>query len=163
MRWGSRWSLSPDVACASVRVVVSGTRLDVPCGPGCGDGLDGHPPMTTDRSKAKKKADRLFSALIRSVGFCENCGSNDYRTLQCAHLISRRYAATRCDLDNAFCLCAGCHIRFTQWPKEFADFFIKKKGEDGYQTLVAKSQSRLKVDWDETVRELTELLKASVR
>lgn len=56
----------------------------------------------------KGACDRIFSQLVRMRGACQKCGSP--RNLQCAHVISRRYSATRCDLRNAWCLCAGCHM-----------------------------------------------------
>lgn len=56
----------------------------------------------------KGACDRMFSQIIRSRGACQRCGS--VQSLQCAHIISRRYSATRCDERNAWCLCAGCHM-----------------------------------------------------
>lgn len=110
-------------------------------------------------SAAKKKADRLTSAIVRSRGFCENCGERDYRKLQAAHIISRRYSATRCDLANILALCSGCHLRFTEWPLEFAEFVVGYIGESEYQLLVAKSLTYRKVDWEEECVRLTALLK----
>lgn len=86
----------------------------------------------------KKKADVLFSQLVRARGECQSCGERD--KLQCAHIVSRRYAATRCDLGNALCLCAGCHMHFTHWPVEFARFVEDTIGEYEYDCLKAKAQ-----------------------
>ncbi len=119
--------------------------------------------MSIKASKgAKKKCDALASRLVRARGFCQNCGERDYRQLQCCHIVSRRYSATRCDLDNLLCLCATDHFRFTNWPLEFAEFVINQIGEDGYQRLVAKSQSRLKADWEAELERLASLAKASL-
>lgn len=107
---------------------------------------------------AKKKADDIFSKLVRSSGQCENCQST--RDLQCAHIISRRYAHTRTNILNAFCLCAKCHIHFTAWPLEFADFVERKIGLEMYQDLVVLSQCRGKVDWLSEVERLRPLLAA---
>lgn len=104
--------------------------------------------MTVSRARgAKAKCDDLFRKIIRSHGVCENCGETRYAQLQTAHIISRRYSHTRCDIDNAFCLCAACHRRFTDYPASFGEFVREKIG-DGYWDLVAKSQRRSKVDWD---------------
>lgn len=81
----------------------------------------------------KNKATKLHSQVVRSRGTCENCGSTN--ALQCAHIISRRYTATRCDPLNAFCLCAKCHFHFTEWPLEFHTFVITKVGEQWYENL----------------------------
>lgn len=54
------------------------------------------------------KADRLFSQIIRSQGYCERCGVTDV-PLDTAHLVGRRFSATRCMEENARALCRSCH------------------------------------------------------
>lgn len=107
---------------------------------------------------ARGKADVLFSKIVRSRGACENCGRTEPEVqLQCAHIITRGIGATRCLEDNAFCLCAGCHHRFTHWPVEFRDFIVSKKGEDGYQRLVELARPGAKAPkWPEVVQQLKE-------
>ena len=92
---------------------------------------------------AKAKADRLFSLIIRARGHCESCGSTS--NLQCAHIVSRRYSHTRCDQRNAFCLCAKCHMHFTDHPVEFAEFVLANT--DQYPAMFLLSQQTGKVDW----------------
>lgn len=104
---------------------------------------------------AKKKATELHSKIVRARGACEHCGTTT--NLQCAHIVSRRYSATRTDTDNAFCLCAGCHMAFTEWPIEFADFTIGQIGEDAYEALKAKARGAGKVDWPSEVLRLSGL------
>lgn len=94
----------------------------------------------------KGKADKLFSQVIRSRGGCENCGEQEYAKLQCAHVVSRRFNATRVDTDNAFCLCWTCHRRFTDWPLEFAEFVEKKMGRPAYLALRLKAEAGVKVN-----------------
>lgn len=111
--------------------------------------------MTVSRAKGSKaKCDRLFSLIIRSRGRCEHCGETRYPQLQTAHIISRRYSHTRCDLANAFCLCATCHRRFTDYPASFGEFVRESIGQLAYDDLVLKSQERTKVDWDDVLAEL---------
>jgi hypothetical protein len=105
---------------------------------------------------AKKRADDVFSKLVRARGHCENCDST--RDLQCAHIISRRYAHTRTDLANAFCLCAKCHFRFTDWPLEFAGFVEQTIGLPAYEALAVQSMQRTKVDWEAEVARLKPIL-----
>lgn len=112
-------------------------------------------PLTAAKG-AKKKADDLFSKIIRSRGYCEGCGST--KNLQTAHIISRRYSATRTNLDNAFCACAACHRYWTDHPVEFAVFVQAALGDSRYQALYMTSQSRVKVDWDAEVERLKPLL-----
>jgi hypothetical protein len=107
---------------------------------------------------AKRKADIIFSKIVRAPGRCENC----YRTaldvqLQCAHWISRRYSNTRVDPDNAFCLCAACHRWFTNHPTEWGRWAISKRGEDTYRRLFEAAQQTSKVDWVEQVEILKKI------
>lgn len=99
----------------------------------------------------KKKCDVLYSKIIRSVGYCENesCGKSYGVQLQCAHTISRRYSATRTDLRNSSCLCAGCHMYYTQWPREFSHYITDKIGSELYDELKAKAETPTKVDWQD--------------
>jgi len=90
------------------------------------------------------KATRLHAEIVRARGSCQNCNSTD--SLQCAHIVSRGYAATRCDLDNAFCLCAKCHMYFTKWPIEFRDFVISAVGQKLYDELKLKAEQGVKTN-----------------
>lgn len=102
--------------------------------------------MKIKRQKgAKGKCDLLYSQIIRSIGYCQRCGGNSY--LQCAHIISRRYSQTRCDIRNAWCLCASCHRRLTDWPREHSRFITETIGSEAYEELRAKAESFEKVDW----------------
>lgn len=84
-------------------------------------------------SGKKGKATKLHAAIIRAIGACEHCGGDN--VLQCAHIISRRYTATRTDLRNAFCLCAACHRYFTDHPVAFGRFVDKRIGRKLYDKL----------------------------
>ena len=86
--------------------------------------------------KGKKgKATKLHSKVIRTIGMCERCGDADYERLQCAHIIGRKYNATRTDLRNAFCLCATCHAFFTDHPVEFGKFVARTWANTYYDHL----------------------------
>jgi len=110
---------------------------------------------TTAARGAKRKCDVLFSQLIRARGWCERCGST--ANLQCAHIISRRYAHTRTDLENAYCLCAGCHMFFTDHPVEFARFVRGMTTTRTYERLRGQSQRRDKFDWTAELARLESL------
>ena len=104
---------------------------------------------------AKAKADTLFSQIIRSIGECENCYKIEH--LQCAHIISRRYSNPRTDLRNAFCLCAGCHRRYTDHPREFSRFITRTWAQEYYDHIYRKSQEVGKIDWDDEVFRLKQI------
>ena len=106
---------------------------------------------------AKGKATKLHAEIIRALGYCENCGSNYY--LQCAHIISRRYSNTRTDLRNAYCLCASCHRRYTDWPREFSRFISDTWAAELYEQLKDKANLSSKVDWDARLTFLKEAKK----
>lgn len=105
----------------------------------------------------KGKCDALFSKIIRSAGVCNRCGSRDW--LQTAHIISRRYSNTRCDIRNAWCLCAGCHRRLTDWPREHSRYITETIGSEAYEELRAKAESFEKVDWSIEYEKLKEIWK----
>ena len=107
---------------------------------------------------AKAKADKLFSEVIRSIGRCEDCGSTRY--LQCAHIISRRFNSTRCDTRNAFSLCASCHRKYTDFPREFSKFITRTWAQDYYDFILVKARDPKAgkyVDWDERIEFLTKI------
>jgi 5-methylcytosine-specific restriction endonuclease McrA len=96
---------------------------------------------------AKKKADDLFSKIVRSRGACQACGKT--MNLQCAHIISRRYSHTRCVERNALCLCAGCHHHYTDHPAEFGTLVLTFMDDQEYDALTVLSQQTGKVNWVE--------------
>lgn len=113
---------------------------------------------------AKRHADKLFSQLVRSLGWCECCGKAGGEVqLQCAHWLSRRYSNIRVDPSNAFCLCAGCHIYFTHNPTAFSDWALKQRGRGTYKRLREAAESGAKVDWISQVEVLKQMLKETVR
>lgn len=103
----------------------------------------------------KGKATKLHAEIVRSLGYCERCGSPDQ--LQCAHIVSRGYSATRTDIENAMNLCAGCHMYFTKWPVEFALFVFYHKGIEGYNALKKKALDGVgkRLDWAAEVERLS--------
>jgi hypothetical protein len=83
----------------------------------------------------RKECDRRFALAIkeRDGWRCVACGSTT--GIQCAHICSRRYHATRWMLGNAVALCARCHMRWTNDPLGWDDFVEARLGDAGYQEL----------------------------
>lgn len=111
---------------------------------------------------AKAKATRLHAELVRSRGRCERCGKSDGR-LECAHVVSRRYAATRTDENGAWCLCSYCHRYLTENPYEHVQFAYQTLGEDGYKALLDKAYATVgqrlnDAFWRSEVERLSDLL-----
>lgn len=95
------------------------------------------------------KATRLHAETVRARGVCEAAGWHDMACsarLECAHIIGRRYAATRCDPDNAFCLCSAHHRYFTEWPYEFQRFIESTIGANAYDDLRARAMAGVKTN-----------------
>lgn len=108
------------------------------------------------------KATMLHSQVVRARGngACERCGES--RVLQCAHIIPRRYAATRCDPANAWALCAGCHMRLTEHADEHMEFVDDTIGIDAFFELKARAEAGVKANdayWQQWIDQLTTLLK----
>lgn len=69
----------------------------------------------------------------RDAWQCRACGSP--YSIQCAHVVSRRYHATRWTLANAVALCASCHLKFTHDPLAWDAWVEERLGVDAYAEL----------------------------
>lgn len=109
-------------------------------------------PKTPTKTQLLKKCDTLFSKIVRSVGYCENCGATE--NLQCAHGFSRRYRATRWYFDNAWALCRGCHVYYTHRPLEWDEWMRERMGSwyEPIRTMALKSPNP---DLRETLADLS--------
>lgn len=94
--------------------------------------------MTISRAKGDRgRADMLFSRIIRSRELCQRCGRQGTDT---AHIIGRRYSATRCLENNAWCLCRACHQVTAEFPHEFMWLVERTIGVDRYMFLYKVAQ-----------------------
>jgi hypothetical protein len=94
----------------------------------------------------KGKATKLHSLVVRARGVCERCGERDYSKLQCAHIVPRRYNATRVDPLASWCLCAGCHMDTTAWASEHMDLVERTIGMDAYWDLRRRAHEGVKAN-----------------
>ena len=105
------------------------------------------------------KADFLFSRIVRSRGMCERCGY-DGGPFDTAHIVRRRYSATRCVEDNAWCLCRTCHHDVDEWQLHFMSRVAVTIGEERYVELCLMAQEGIPMSsavfWRDTVARLTE-------
>jgi hypothetical protein len=60
--------------------------------------------------------------------------------LQTAHIITRGCLKLRYDPNNAFCLCAKCHMFAHDNPLIFSEFVKRTKGKATYDRLKRDSQ-----------------------
>jgi hypothetical protein len=92
----------------------------------------------------KAKATKLHAEVVRARGRCEGCGST--RNLQCCHILTRSFAATRTDLGNAICGCASCHAKWTANPLLFGDFVRSLYGREHLERIQAKAYAGVKAN-----------------
>jgi hypothetical protein len=108
----------------------------------------------------KAKATKLHSQVVRSRGVCARCGERDPAKLQCAHIIPRRYSATRCDPEAAWALCKGCHMRLTEHPDEHMALVEATIGLDRFWELKRTAEAGVKANdayWQAWIDRLTEV------
>lgn len=89
-------------------------------------------------SAKKTEADRLFSLIVRSAGYCQLAvlASDKCKgPLQCAHIYSRSFLAIRWDERNARAGCAGHHLYYTGRPDEWEDWRQDQLPPDVYKAL----------------------------
>jgi len=116
----------------------------------------------TPTATLKRKATTLHSQYVRARdGRCVRCGS--VQTLQCMHVVSRRFAATRADEQNGHTGCATCHRFLTENPHEHVWFFTAYLGNSKYDGLIAKAyngagQTMKSSFWQERIDSLSALL-----
>jgi len=99
-----------------------------------------------------KKCDKLFADKVKSRGRCQKCSKKEF--LQCAHIISRRYKQVRWNLNNAMCLCRGCHLYFTHHPLEWENFVVKVVGLKTYVSIKKTALKYGKIDYEEVLERL---------
>ena len=116
------------------------------------------PKRRVTRKSLRAKADRLFSIFIRERdgNCCKHCGSTFQ--VQCAHIISRRYSATRWAEDNAVALCKKHHMKWTHDPLGWEEWVDERFGKKRLRSLKVRArQGVAKVDLEAVVESLTEV------
>jgi len=104
------------------------------------------------RASLARQADALWGQIVRRNGYCEDCGSNQF--LQAAHGFSRRYRGTRWLPINGFCLCRGCHKRWTHDPLGWTAWLKDQWGVGVYDELELCARAVTKPDLADTVARL---------
>ena len=100
-------------------------------------------------------ADAAFSDTVRTRDrhTCQRCRKvypERSAGLHCAHVVGRRNAALRYDLQNCISLCYPCHRAFDGEVLESADWFRNAFGDDRAEYLL--TQKRVIVRHNEAMR-----------
>lgn len=117
------------------------------------------------RTHATREADRLFSIFIRQRDRkCMRCW-DDYAKveefgLQCCHVVSRKYRATRWDPDNAIAMDFRCHSWQTNWPLEGDAYFDRHFGKGHVAEMRYRALNLPVPDLDIVLFELRKLVAA---
>jgi hypothetical protein len=101
----------------------------------------------------------LFSRIVRSRGSCERCGA---QATDCAHIIPRRYSATRCVEQNAWALCRRCHQITGERAYEFVKLVQATVSEDVYWKLSETAEAGIGT-WNSTQFWENEVLRLEAR
>ena len=104
------------------------------------------------------KADMLFSRIVRSRGYCERCKVTGV-PFDTAHIVRRRYSATRCVEDNAWCACRPCHRMVDEWPGFHMALVDSTIGRERYEELCRDAQEGIPLSsklWWQAERERLE-------
>lgn len=80
---------------------------------------------TRARHKMINDLDAIARAEVfaRDDGRCIRCENPD-RSVQWAHVLSRRHPCLRWEADNAMSLCAGCHLKWHHEPALSVEWYI---------------------------------------
>jgi hypothetical protein len=95
------------------------------------------------KKRMKLEADRLFGKLIRSRGICQAFsfdGVSCSMSLQCAHLVPRRYLSVRWSEDNAASLCGAHHAYLTNFPLAHERFCQQLLGAEHFEALKYRAE-----------------------
>lgn len=112
----------------------------------------------TASGRAKHAADIAWAKAVRESGPCAakgvSVGWTEYQErdlcvyvhtrcneITAAHVVSRRYSATRTDRANGLPLCLNAHRFFTEHPLAWEAFVIKTIGQERFAALKAKAQA----------------------
>ena len=112
------------------------------------------------RLALRKECDRRFALAIknRDNWTCQMCGSKT--GIQCSHLISRRYHATRWLMGNAVAQCARCHLRSHMDPLMFDAWVEAKIGFEAFHELKILARKGVTwIDYEQVLASLPEVCK----
>ena len=115
--------------------------------------------MSKERTKLRKKLDRVFSLYIRERDdyVCVVCGKTKPEVvIQCGHLFSRASYSTRWDESNAYAQCASCNYRHEFDFEPFRRAWVYLNGQAAYDALYEvhrKSRKFTASDFEEMIEE----------
>ena len=110
------------------------------------------------RLALRRECDKRFAIAIkqRDNWQCVMCGANHH--VQCAHIVSRRYHATRWLFGNAVTLCARHHMMYTHDPLGWDAWVEARIGLAGYNELKILARAGTPwIDYEAVLKSLPEV------
>lgn len=112
----------------------------------------------------RSKADAVFSNWIRERADwkCERCFTQYEKPnqgLHNSHFHSRRNKSTRFEPDNCASLCMRCHQHLGENPSDHYVFFLKRLGQERFDSLDRQARTPAKIDESAVVLVYMALLK----
>ena len=104
--------------------------------------------LSAETTRNKNRATVLHSKIVRAYGRCqwaEQFGGDCGGPLHCAHIIRRRYSATRTYLPNGLCLCQRHHTHVDSHALDLVRICDAVNGAGYYDFLQAKADAGLAV------------------
>lgn len=89
------------------------------------------------------ESDRLLRLIVRERRCCERCGKAQHPSrMDVAHIVRRRFSATRCDERNVWLLChEPCHRVVDNFTGEHDLLVFQTIGEDLHAELRALAEA----------------------
>jgi len=96
----------------------------------------------------KRECDKIYSIIVRSVGYCQSCGTEEGKN-DAHHIYERGRWGTRWDLRNGIRFCFLCHKRGIHSPsfdrqRPVSNKIIEVKGSELLEVLRVKSLQPVK-------------------
>lgn len=117
-------------------------------------------PKKVKKCTLLRKADKLFSIIVRSRGVCELKGLDSVRcggVLQTMHIVGRANRRLRWDFKNVICGCSGHHVYYTFHPEDFRELMALHFPEH-IEYIVDHRNKIMQESYEDVIKRLAELL-----
>lgn len=123
-------------------------------------------PKKISKTAWKRRCDKLFSLLIRALGYCQAEGKDKVRcggVLQCAHIDTRSKLALRWKYNNVLCLCSGHHRYYSTRPLDWIEFIQEYYPEKWGWVMKHKNDIAISINYPALYKQLEDVTKHIVR
>lgn len=107
------------------------------------------------RSMVKELDEKTRLEVFERDGSCCIWCHDPQKGVQWSHVIPRQHLSTRWELDNGMTLCAGCHLRWHDYPTLSGDWFRKnypERAERIHRLYLAGGRVNVKAVYEEALK-----------